>query len=100
MPLSQSTPLCLWAFSVEHGVWLWRYDQLTSANLAQVISDFLADHHDGVVVAVIANATPDEIANWEEIARAQYWAAEKAERNESPSVTALNGAMENLFGLR
>lgn len=100
MPLSQSTPLFMWAFSLEHGVWHWQYENLTTANLANVVSDFLADYPDGVIVSVVADATPEEIANWEERARALYWAAEKAERNESPSVTALNGALDKLFGSR
>jgi hypothetical protein len=100
MPLSHSTPLHLWAFSLEHGIWLWRNSGLTSANLADVISEFMTDHADGVIVAIVADPSTDEIAQWEERASEAFWSAEEAKRNESPTVTALDGAMENLFGLR
>lgn len=100
MPLSQSTPLHLWAFSLEHGVWLWRNSDLTSANVADVVADFLRDHADGVIVAIVADPTDAEIAQWEERVADAYWEAKEVQNNESPTVTALNGAMENLFGLR
>ena len=82
MPVSQLTPLHLWAFSLDHGIWLWRNSGLTYANLADVISEFMTDHADGVIVAIIADPTDEEIAHWEKRTADAFWAAEKAQRNE------------------
>ena len=82
MPVSQLTPLHLWAFSLEGGVITFHHPDLVSANLADTISDFLRDHHDGVIFAVIADPTDEEIAHWEKRTADAYWAAEKAQRNE------------------
>ena len=80
MPFSQSTPLHLWAFSLEGGVITLHNPKLVSANLADAISDFLRDHYDGVIFAVIPDPTDAEIAHWEQRTSDAYWAAEKAKR--------------------
>lgn len=80
MPFDQSTPLHLWAFSLDHGIWLRRHSDLTSANLAEVISQFMTDHTDGVIVAIVADPSTDEIAQWEERASEAFWSAEEARR--------------------
>ena len=107
MPLSQSTPLYLWAYSVHFGLACFGSplrdgdDHVSQSDFAtRKIAGFLNDHFDGVIVAVIANPSESERSYWNDRTESEWQNASQAERNESPTVTALTGAMENLFGLR